>query len=260
MVWCPGGRTWESVWGCTLKVNTSEHKKKLVGSVVGGMAVGRVRRWGGGVGGQLLTKSLPLMTSCDEILHFLSLHRVYRTCCPLSLTRRSMARFLLVLALLRASAALQLAARVPPRAVMAMAEPTSCAMISLSSEDPLRLAKILKKAWMEGGVKRGLVGSVLLGEDGVKIAALGQVARLQSFANWIEENSALVTNVDMVDAPEVPTDSFTSKFNLADAESWSGGVTGSFSGELAEQLKALGAEMDIEKERGVTQSNDEGLF
>ena len=38
-----------------------------------------------------------------------------------------------------------------------------CALISLSAEDPLRLAQVLKKAWMEGGVKRGLVGSVLVG-------------------------------------------------------------------------------------------------
>ena len=43
------------------------------------------------------------------------------------------------------------------------AAPTQCALISLSAEDPLRLAQVLKKAWMEGGVKRGLVGSVLVG-------------------------------------------------------------------------------------------------
>ena len=43
------------------------------------------------------------------------------------------------------------------------AVPAQCALISLSGDDPLRLAQVLKKAWMEGGVKRGLVGSVLVG-------------------------------------------------------------------------------------------------
>ena len=61
----------------------------------------------------------------------------------------------------------------PPR----MGDETKrCALISVSAEDPLRLAKVLKKAWMEGGVKRGLVGSVLVGNDSVQIAASGPVA------------------------------------------------------------------------------------
>ena len=52
-----------------------------------------------------------------------------------------------------------------PRTRVAMETATSekqCAMISLSAEDPLRLAQVLKKAWMEGGVKRGLVGTVFV--------------------------------------------------------------------------------------------------
>ena len=36
-----------------------------------------------------------------------------------------------------------------------------CALIDLSTDDPVRLAKVLKKSWMEGGVKRGLTGTVL---------------------------------------------------------------------------------------------------
>ena len=43
------------------------------------------------------------------------------------------------------------------------AAPAQCALISLSGDDPLRVAQVLKKAWMEGGVKRGLKGSVLVG-------------------------------------------------------------------------------------------------
>ena len=143
----------------------------------------------------------------------------------------------------------------PPR----MGDETKrCALISVSAEDPLRLAKVLKKAWMEGGVKRGLVGSVLVGNDSVQIAASGPVARLQSFANWIEESSALVTGVDLVDMEECPTQDFTTKFPLAAAETWSGGVEGSFAGELAEKLKSLS--LEIQTKQGTTHSNDEGLF
>ena len=173
-----------------------------------------------------------------------------------------MARFFLVIALLRVSAALQLAAQATPRAVAPRMEAAApqCAMISLSADDPLRLAKVLKKAWMEGGVKRGLSGSVLISDQGVQIACQGQVPRIQSFANWIEENSALVKSVEMVCTTDVPMGEFTQKFPLAAAESWSGGVAGSFSGELADQLKALADQLDVKAERGVTQSNDEGLF
>ena len=166
------------------------------------------------------------------------------------------------------------------------AAPTQCALISLSAEDPLRLAQVLKKAWMEGGVKRGLVGSVLVGaparcrvtaasaalplaalveassaarraapapargapcgsdlsdaprglaaghppplpipeaataaaaaaasrppplthppltlpsgEDYVQIAAQGKTSSLQSFADWIESSSMLVTGVELM--------------------------------------------------------------
>ena len=56
--------------------------------------------------------------------------------------------------------------------------PTTCALISLSAEDPLRLAKVLKKAWMEGGIKRGLVGTVFVLEEKVQIACEGPVERL----------------------------------------------------------------------------------
>ena len=73
-----------------------------------------------------------------------------------------------VSALLPGTAALRLrAAPSPSRTRVAMDETATtakqCALISLSAEDPLRLAQVLKKAWMEGGVKRGLVGSVLVG-------------------------------------------------------------------------------------------------
>jgi hypothetical protein len=51
-----------------------------------------------------------------------------------------------------------------PRTRVAMDAATpQCALISLSGDDPLRVAQVLKKAWMEGGVKRGLKGSVLVG-------------------------------------------------------------------------------------------------
>ena len=60
--------------------------------------------------------------------------------------------------LARLGAALQLGAAPPAgRAVRSAAprmtegvEAKRCAMISLSADDPLRLAKVLKRAWMEG--------------------------------------------------------------------------------------------------------------
>eukprot|EP00310_Coccolithus_braarudii_P023753 CAMPEP_0183350676 /NCGR_PEP_ID=MMETSP0164_2-20130417/20716_1 /TAXON_ID=221442 /ORGANISM="Coccolithus pelagicus ssp braarudi, Strain PLY182g" /LENGTH=184 /DNA_ID=CAMNT_0025522653 /DNA_START=105 /DNA_END=659 /DNA_ORIENTATION=- len=143
-------------------------------------------------------------------------------------------------------------------AMEAEASAKQCALISLSAEDPLRLAQVLKKAWMEGGVKRGLVGSVLVGEDTVQIAAQGETARLQSFADWVESSSMLVTGVELMGLDQCPAETLTTKFPLADVEAWSGATPGSFTGDLAEQLKSLSVGLDAK--RGVTQSNDEGLF
>ena len=73
----------------------------------------------------------------------------------------------------------------------------TCALIELSADDPKRVAAVLKKAWMEGGVKRGLTGSVLVPEDGkVQIVCQGDLERLKSFAEWIETSSQLVSKVD----------------------------------------------------------------
>jgi acylphosphatase len=172
----------------------------------------------------------------------------------------------LVCVLARLGAALQLGAAPPVNQAVRLASPCMsegveakrCAMISLSADDPLRLAKVLKRAWMEGGVKRGLVGSVLVGKDTVKIACQGKVARLQSFANWIEESSMLVTGVDIVDIDECPLEELTTKFPLAAAEGWSGGIEGSFAGDLASKLKSLS--LEIQTKQGTSHSNDEGLF
>ena len=166
-----------------------------------------------------------------------------------------------ILLLLPLAGALHIA-NIAPRAHVIMAEDAKtmskqCALISLSAEDPLRLAKVLKQSWMEGGVKRGLIGSVLIGDDDVQIAAQGPVARLQSFANWIETSSMLVKSVEMMDEDSCPALDMKPKFPLADAEAWDGAVKGSFAGELAEKLKSLSVEG---KKPGVTQSNDEGLF
>ena len=68
----------------------------------------------------------------------------------------------------------------------------------------------------------------------------------------------LVTGVEMKSADECPAADLSAKFPLQDAETWSGGVKGSFAGELAEQLKTLS--LSIEAKRGTTHSNDEGLF
>ena len=64
----------------------------------------------------------------------------------------------LVCVLARLGAALQLGAAPPVNRAVRLASPCMsegveakrCAMISLSADDPLRLAKVLKRAWMEG--------------------------------------------------------------------------------------------------------------
>ena len=97
---------------------------------------------------------------------------------------------------------------------------------------------------------------VLEEDQKVQIACQGPVERLKSFADWIENSSMLVTNVDIMDADSVSVP-LTNKFPLAEAEGYSGGTPGSFSGTLAEQLKTLS--MDIKAKQGKTHSSDEGL-
>jgi len=147
--------------------------------------------------------------------------------------------------------------RMPPIS-MSGAGNARCALIDLAAEEPKRVAQVLKQAWMEGGVKRGLVGAVFVREDEqkVQIACQGPVERLKSFADWIENSSMLVTNVDIMEAGAF-TEPLTNKFPLADAEAYSGGQPGSFSGSLADQLKTLA--FDIKAKQGKTHSSDEGL-
>merc|ERR1712087_303899 len=164
-------------------------------------------------------------------------------CAALQLSTRSL-RFGTVPMQLRTKLVMETAA-----SETAASDEQQCALIGLSAEDPLRLAKVLKKAWMEGGVKRGLVGSVLVCENQVMIACQGPPARLQSFAHWIESNSMLVTSVEMMGADLCPADTLTKKFPLAEAESWSDAKPGSFSGALAEILKSLSVNIDAKEAR-----------
>ena len=56
---------------------------------------------------------------------------------------------------LEAATALQIgvsAPRMPAPTMMARGE-NRCALIDLTAEEPKRVAQVLKKAWMEGGVK-----------------------------------------------------------------------------------------------------------
>lgn len=164
-------------------------------------------------------------------------------------------RFSLVqaLLLLRGADALRVPALATPRrcshAAMQAPEATCC-IIEMSSDDPLRIATVLKKAWMEGGVKRGLKGSVVVGEAGkVQIVASGKLPRLQAFAEWC--SSQLASEVDYyVDADACPAVDLTSKFELSEAA------------DLENQpwAKLLqGANEDIEAVMGKSHSSDEGL-
>ena len=62
-----------------------------------------------------------------------------------------------------------------PRSTV-VAQAQECALIVLKSEDPVAIAKLLKKAWIEGGMKRGLAGAVLIPDEpgAVHIVAEGQ--------------------------------------------------------------------------------------
>ena len=135
-------------------------------------------------------------------------------------------------------------------AVMEVAD--TCAMIELSTDDPIRVAQTLKRAWMEGGVKRGLKGSVLVPSDNmVTIVASGPRQRLDSFAEWIETESQLVSKVEFTDScPASAAWAMSPKFALA---------------EVAEEattpwLELLNkATIDVEASAGKTHSSDEGL-
>ena len=130
-------------------------------------------------------------------------------------------------------------------------EETQCAMIDLSTTDPIRVAQTLKKAWMEGAVKRGLVGSVLVpSENMVTIVAMGPRSRLDSFAEWIEASSQLVSRVTYdTDSCAVDPGQLSSKFKIADVES-------NAKGPWLVMLQQ--ATIDV-KEKGKKQSSDEGL-
>lgn len=136
------------------------------------------------------------------------------------------------------------------RSGAAVMEDQQCAMIDLMTDDPLRLAKTLKKAWMEGAVKRGLVGSVLVpSENVVTIVAMGPRKRLDSFAEWIETSSQLVSKVTY-DADSCPSVELNSKFELAESDQ----ETSSPWRELLEQ-----ATVDVRESEGKLHSSDEGL-
>ena len=102
-----------------------------------------------------------------------------------------------------------------------MAASGQCVVIELNSEDPVRMAKVLRQAWMEGGIKRGLEGLVIIPDDSaadpVQIVAQGKPERVQAFADWCGrelardgESNASVRTVD-----ECPTVPLSIKFQLA---------------------------------------------
>mmetsp|Transcript_71360 Transcript_71360/g.195582 ORF Transcript_71360/g.195582 Transcript_71360/m.195582 type:complete len:180 (+) Transcript_71360:10-549(+) len=98
-----------------------------------------------------------------------------------------------------------------------------CAVIELRSGDSVKLAKVLRKAWMEGGMKRGLQGAVVVPDDAetgmVQIIAQGPLERVQSFSQWcerqldIDDGKVDVVEMDVEACPAVP---LSSKFMLAD--------------------------------------------
>ena len=98
----------------------------------------------------------------------------------------------------------------------------------------------------------GLTGSVLVPEDGkVQIVCQGAVPRLKSFSEWLETESQLVTKVQMIEVDACPVVPLSNKFPLADAEDEA-------NQPWANLLRE--AQIEIDSAKGITQSNDEGLF
>jgi len=136
-----------------------------------------------------------------------------------------------------------------PRSRHIVMEAAECAMIDLSTDDPVRVANTLKKAWMEGAVKRGLVGSVLVPSDNVvTIVAMGPRSRLNSFAEWVETSSQLVSKVTMSDACPVDDAQLDNKFTIAESDA---------SSPWLDELNK--ATIDVKDSAGKTHSSDEGL-
>jgi len=154
---------------------------------------------------------------------------------------------------LATQAALFQPALVPRTFSPAMAETeTQCALIEMVADDPVRVALVLRQAWMEGGVKRGLTGTVLVPEDGkVQIVCQGELARLKSFAEWIETQRETFQKVSITEIDSCPVVPMSSRFPFADAED----VDAQPWRELLESISA-----DVGLGKGSTQSNDEGLF
>ena len=136
-----------------------------------------------------------------------------------------------------------------PRSTV-VAQAQECALIVLKSEDPVAIAKLLKKAWIEGGMKRGIAGAVLIPDEpgAVHIVAEGQNERLASFAKWCSQE--IDADVQMTDTEACPTVPLSNKFPLADAEN-----------EAAQPWRELleAANLDVAAAASKRHSSDEGL-
>jgi len=141
----------------------------------------------------------------------------------------------------------------------AMAQDSNqCAVIELRSNEPVKLAKVLRKAWMEGGVKRGLSGAVVVPDDSsaemVQIIAQGNLERVKEFGAWcekqldIDEGKVDVIEMDLEACPAVP---LSSKFKLEDMPR----------GKASEPWRNLLAKSYDEEGASATKlhSSDEGL-
>lgn len=140
----------------------------------------------------------------------------------------------------------------PRGGFVTMSDETQCALIDLSTSDADRLAKVIKSCWKEGGMKRGLSGTVLVPEqDLVRIVCSGPTSRLKAFAEYIETSSQLVSGVKLIQSDECPTDApMTEKFPLAPVEA----------GEVPEWRELVNqATLDLSASQGKTHSSDEGL-
>jgi acylphosphatase len=106
------------------------------------------------------------------------------------------------------------------RACLATMVEAGTTSIELKRDDPEKLAKILRRAWMEGGMKRGLTGAVVVPEDStdvVTVFAQGPPERVASFGAWCEKELDADGKVALkeLESAQVPSVEFNAKFDLA---------------------------------------------
>ena len=103
-------------------------------------------------------------------------------------------------------------------------EGTVCGTVELKGASVEALARVIKRTYLEGGLKRGLEGAVCVGEEDnaeALVVARGPVSRLASFASWCSNALESPAPLTLDACPAVPLSSRFKLTAVADAASGS---------------------------------------